>query len=70
MEAVAGRRAGQRRGGRHLHGGDVEQGVAEARPVVGGVDAEDAPCLTCSGRGGGGNWLVGPIREAECELEL
>ena len=59
VEAVAGRGAGQRGGRLHLHGGDVEQGVAEARPVVGGVDAEDATGLACRGhqRGSGGDWF-------------
>lgn len=31
----------------HLHGWDVEQGVAETCPVIGGVYAQDAPRLTC-----------------------
>lgn len=44
-EGVAGRRAWQRRRGFHLHGRDVEEGVAEAGPVIRGVDAQDTPCL-------------------------
>lgn len=47
---VAGGRAGQRGGGLHLHGGHVEQGVAEARPVVGGVHTQDAPGLAWRNR--------------------
>lgn len=46
MEIVARWRA--RHWGRrlHLHWGDVEQGVAKTRPVVGGVHTQDAPRLT------------------------
>lgn len=47
MESVTGRRAWQRGGRLHLHGRDVQQGVAEARPVVGGVHTQDAPRLSC-----------------------
>lgn len=46
MQTVAGWRARQWGRRLHLHWRDVEQGVAETRPVIGGVHAQDAPRLT------------------------
>lgn len=45
VEQVAGHGAGQWRRRLHLHGRHVQQPVAQARPVVGGVEAHDAPRL-------------------------
>lgn len=42
---MAGRGAGQRGGRLHRHWGDIEERVAEAGPVVGGLHTEDAPSL-------------------------
>lgn len=46
MERVAGWRAWHGRRRLHLHGRDIEQSIAEAGPVVGGVHTQDAPCFT------------------------
>lgn len=46
LEAVAGWGAGHRGRRLHLHGRDIEQGVAETRPVVGGIHTQNTPRLT------------------------
>lgn len=60
-EEVTGRGAGQRRRRLHRHGRHVQQGVAEAGPVIGGLHRQDPARLPWGRPGAGEQSQASPL---------